>query len=136
MLTSSSPETLHGTGGGRGNRSVVAWRYASAADVERFYNGAVRPTLRAVIVTLDGEPVGIIGVSREDGIGKYFSEYRDALKPHLRSITVMRAIKASMEFVKDHPGPVYAGAEHEQGKHILTRLGFTNIDGDLFSWAI
>ena len=127
---------MHDTGSGRANLRSIRWQYASAADVERFYSGAVRPTLRAVIVTLDGEPVGIIGVSREDGIGKYFSEYRDALKPHLRSITVMRAIKVSMEFVKEDPGPVYAGAEHEKGKHILTRLGFTNIDGDLFSWAI
>ena len=99
-----------------------------------FYQGALKPTLRVITVTLDSKPVGIIGVSREGGIGKYFSEYKDELKPYLRSITVMRAIKASMEFVKEYPGPVYAMAGHKEGARILTRLGFTHVHGDLFAW--
>ena len=134
MLTGISPETLHGTGSGRGNLRVVAWRCATAKDVLIVYHGAVRSTLKAIVVTLDDDPVGIIGVSREHGIGKYFSEYRDELKPYLRSITVMRAIKASMTFVTDYPGPVYAMAGHKEGARILTRLGFTQITGDLFEW--
>ena len=134
MLAGSSPETLHGTGDSRGNHGLVAWRYATVEDVLFVYDGAVKPTLRAIVVTLDGEPAGIIGVSREGGIGKYFSEYRDELKPYLRSITVMRAIKASMKFVTDYPGPVYAMAGHEEGARILTRLGFTQVNGDLFTW--
>ncbi len=94
----------------------------------------MKPTLRAIVVTLDDDPVGIIGVSRERGIGKFFADYMDELESYLPSITVMRAIKASMEFVKDFPGPVYAVAQHAEGARILTRLGFTHISGDLFLW--
>ena len=134
MLASSGPKTLHGTGSSRTNRGNVAWRYATAKDIAVVHRGAVQPTLRAVVITLDDDPVGTIGVSREYGIGKYFSDYMDELRPHMKSITVMRAIKASMEFVKNYPGPVYSVAQHKEGARLLTRLGFSHISGDLFIW--
>lgn len=94
----------------------------------------MKPTLRAIVITLDDDPVGIIGVSRERGVGKYFSDHMDELKPYLKSITVLRAINASMTFVKNYPGPVYSVAQHRKGAKLLTRLGFTHISGDLFLW--
>ena len=133
MLAGSSASTLHDTGDSRGSHRV-AWRYATAKDVLIVHKGAVKPTLRAIVVTLDDDPVAILGVSRERGIGKFFADYMDELEPYLPSITVMRAIKASMEFVKDFPGPVYAVAQHAEGARVLTRLGFTHISGDLFLW--
>ena len=90
--------------------------------------------MRAVVVTIDDEPMGIIGVSREYGIGKYFSEYRDELRPYLKSMPVLRAIKASMEFVKNYQGPVLAVARDAEGARLMTRLGFTHMDGDVYSW--
>ena len=95
----------------------------------------MKPTLRAIVVTLDGDPAAILGVSRERGIGKYFADYTVELEPYLKSITVLRAIKASMEFVKNYPGPVYSVAQHRKGARLLKRLGFTHISGDLFLWA-
>ncbi len=78
--------------------------------------------------------MAIIGVSREDDIGKYFSDYRDELKPYLRSMTVLRAIKASMEFVNNFQGPVYSVARDAEGARLLARLGFTHMNGDVYSW--
>ena len=134
MLTSECAETLHDTGGSSGSRGDLAWRYATASDVLIVHRGAVKPTLRAIVITLDDSPAAIIGVSRERGIGKYFADYMDELEPYLKSITVLRAIKASMEFVKNYPGPVYSVAQHRKGARLLKRLGFTHISGDLFIW--
>jgi hypothetical protein len=87
-----------------------------------------------LVAEIDGEIVGIIGVVREGPIGKYFCDIKPELEPYLRSMSIMRAIKQSMEFVHEYQGPLVSVAEHAEGCRILNRLGFTHLEGALYGW--
>ena len=81
---------------------------------------------------LDGEPMGVIGIAREAGATRFFSEYRLELKPYLSTITAWRAITAVMSWVRNQAGPVYAISEHEEGERLMKRLGFERVDGNVW----
>lgn len=110
----------------------VAWRYASASDVDTLYHTRPYETLRALVITLDGKPAAIIGLAKEPDRERAFSEYLPELQPYLKSMPVLRAIKAFMGWVKASPVPVYALSE---GTGILERLGFTHIEENVFAWV-
>ena len=132
---------MHGSGRECGDRvgradpaPVIICRPATSGDLRAYFDGVPHGTMRAIVAELDGELVGIIGVVREGGWGKYFADFKESLEPHLRSITIMRAVKESLAFVRGYRGPVIAVAEHVEGTRLLTRLGFTHLQGDLFGW--
>lgn len=110
---------------------MISWRYATAADIDRFYEGRPRETMRAVAIILDDEPVGIIGLAKEPDRDRLFSEYKPELEPHIRRIAVLRAIKAVMAWVEASKIPVYAISE---GTGILERLGFKQVSGEIYTW--
>ncbi len=83
---------------------------------------------------MDGEVVGLIGVVREQYVGKFFVDFKPILQPYLQSITIMRTVKASMQFVAQYRGPTVAVAEHAEGCRILHRLGWTHLEGELYGW--
>lgn len=83
---------------------------------------------------MNGSVVGIIGIVREGPIGKYFADFKPELQPHLTSMPIMRAIKASMKFVEEYQGPVLSVAESAEGCRILNRLGFTHYYGAYYGW--
>lgn len=91
-------------------------------------------TVRAVVAEMNGEIVGVVGVVREGPIGKYFCDFKPELEPHLRSMAILRAIKKSMEFVREYQGPMVSVAEHAEGCRLLNRLGFTHLQGALYGW--
>jgi hypothetical protein len=86
------------------------------------------------VAELDGQVAGIIGVSRENNIGKFFADFKPELEPHLKSLTIMRAIKRALDFCDDYQGPVIAIAEHGEGCRILHRLGFDHLEGAYYGW--
>lgn len=90
--------------------------------------------MRANAVLMDGEVVALVGVAREPDIGKFFSDVKPALQPHLKSITVWRAIVGAMDYVRAYPGPVLASAEHAEGCLMLHRLGFKYLEGRWYGW--
>lgn len=90
--------------------------------------------MKAIVAVMDGEVVGCIGVIRDRDAGRYFADFKEKLTPHLKSITIMRAVKASLRFVEEYAGPVVSVSEDAEGVMILTRLGFTHIEGELFAW--
>ncbi len=98
------------------------------------YGEPFRRSLRANTVLLDGKVVGMIGVSRDYEWGTFFSDFKPELQPHLKSITVMRAVRDALEFVKSYRGPVLSMAEHGEGCRILHRLGFTHLHGWWYGW--
>ena len=141
MLTSSSAETLHNSGntselavGREIDDSQVTTRLARPADIIEFFGKPQAGTMRAIVALLDGKVVGVIGVVREVGIGKYFCDIHDELQPYLRSITILRAVKQSVEFCEDYKGPLVSIAEHGEGCKMLHRLGFTHLEGALYGW--
>ena len=103
-------------------------------DIINYFGGPQRGTVRAIVAEMDGKVVGLIGVIREGPIGKYFCDISPELQPHLGSITILRAIKASMEIVKQYKGPVVCVAEHAEGCRLLNRLGFIHLDGAYYAW--
>lgn len=109
-------------------------RFATSDDVIEYFGEPQAGTLRAYVAVLDGRVVGILGVVREGPIGKYFCDFKPEIEPFLRSMTIMRAIKRSMEFVYDYKGPLVSVAAHAEGCRILHRLGFTHLQGALYGW--
>lgn len=90
--------------------------------------------MRAMVAYMDGQCVGVVGVVREQGHGKFFTDFKPELQPHLRSITIMRAVKDSLRFADQYRGPVIAIAEHAESCRLLHRLGFTHLQGALYGW--
>lgn len=101
---------------------MIAWRYASTADVEKYYGELPPQTIRAVVVLLDDEPVGIAGLSYDGDRYTAFSEYKPELEPHLKSMTVLRAVKAVQRMVKTANLPVIVVNSSNPG--LLERIGF------------
>lgn len=109
----------------------ITWGPATASDVDALYAGRPRETVRALVIQVDGEPAGIIGLAQEPDRLRAFSESREALCPHLKCMPVLRAIKAFMKWVEESKVPVYAISE---GTGLLERLGFVQFNGEEFRW--
>jgi hypothetical protein len=112
----------------------IKYRHATDADIIAFYGRPLRGTLKAYAILLDDVPQGFIGIVRENGVGKFFTEYRDELQPYLKSITIMRALKKSLDWCREYRGPVVAIAETAQGCATMNRLGFEHLDGAYYGW--
>lgn len=113
-------------------RQDLTYRFATESDLRRFYGELPRQTTRAVVVLLEGEPAGIIGLARDAGCEKLFSEYKPEMNQHLRRFEVLRAIKLAMSLVKSSKCDVYA--VREEGTDILLRLGFEHVEDDIYKW--
>jgi hypothetical protein len=87
-----------------------------------------------MVVCMDGEVVGVVGVAKEVDYGKFFSDWKPRLQPYVRSITVWRAIKGAMEYVRNYRGPVMAVSQDSEGCVVLHRLGFTHLQGVWYGW--
>jgi hypothetical protein len=116
---------------------VIGYRFATAADISRYYEGQPHPTLRAVVLTLNDEPAAVIGLATEGLHAKFFSEYRPEFRPYLKSMTCLRALKQAMTFVSASRLQVLAVPEEtEPDSHrILTRLGFVQEDEETYRWV-
>ena len=139
MFTGGSAETVHDAGGSCGDgvgraTEAITVRNATAADILAFYGGPTPGTLRALVAEMDGEVVGVIGIVRERQWGKFFSDSKPKLQPHLKSITIMRAIKRALRFCEEYRGPVLAQAHDAESCRLMHRLGFTHLYGGWYGW--
>lgn len=142
MPASSSAAASYDTGGlsGHGiNREgqqspQIVTRRATQLDLETYYGDRNHGTMKAYVAEMDGELVGVVGVVRDRNCGRYFCDFKPELQPHLRSITIMRAVKASLRFADEYRGPLVAVADDAESCRLLNRLGFTHIQGVLYGW--
>jgi hypothetical protein len=135
MPESSSTAAVHRSGGDHVHaheRQDLTYRFATESDLRQFYGELPRQTVRAVVILLDNEPAGIIGLARESGCEKLFSEYKPEMQPHLRRFEVLRAIKLAMTLVESAKCDVYA--VRDEGTDILLRLGFEHVEDDIYKW--
>ncbi len=102
---------------------MIHFRYATAADVDRYYGERPAKTIRAIVVLLDTEPVGIVGLANEGDRYVAFSEYKPELEPHLKSMPVLRAVKAAQRMFLTATLPVVVC--NTTNPALLKRLGFT-----------
>jgi hypothetical protein len=122
---------------GRDDHQRLISREATAADIQAFYAGRPHPTLRARVVTSsDGEVLGVIGLAREGPWSKFFSEIREALRASLSRAICLRTILKSMDYVRASKLPVFAIAQADEpdSHRVLQRLGFVQVDGDVYRW--
>ena len=110
---------------------TITYRPASAKDVEKYYGAPAIVTMKAMVVCVDDEPQAIVGLSRWQDHARYFSEYKPEFEPHMKTMPVLRAIKKSMEWVKQSPMLVLAIADNPP---LLDRLGFTHLHEDVYIW--
>jgi hypothetical protein len=107
----------------------VAWRYATSADIRTFYGEPVGPTMRAVVLLVDGEPSAIIGLAAEGPYQKLFSDERPEFEPHRKRMAVLRAIKRVESWVKSSHQIVFSESTN---RTLLERLGFEQIEEGIF----
>lgn len=105
---------------------MIAWRFAASADVEKYYGELPPQTIRAVVVTLNEEPVGIAGLSYDGDRYTAFSEFKPELEPHLKSMPVLRAVKAVERMIHEANLPVIV--INTTNPPLLERLGFREIE--------
>jgi hypothetical protein len=109
-------------------------RPATEADVKAFYP-EMTSSFRAWVCEMDGKPEGIIGIALLRPVACMFSKFNEPLRPHLKSLTVLRLIKTAQAAVMASLVPVWAAAEpgEDTAPGILKRLGFEyrgNVAGD------
>ena len=125
---------MHSDSSENDSGDLIEWRQATSEDVVGMYGKLPKQTIRAIVVLRNGVPEGIAGVARERGVSKFFSDHKPELKPFLKTITVLRAIKAAQQLVMRYPSVVMAEAQDDTGARLLGRLGFRHIEKEYFAW--
>jgi hypothetical protein len=106
----------------------VRARPATAEDVRAFYP-EITASFRAWVCEIDGEAQGIIGLALTRPLACMFSAFREPLRPHLKSLTVLRMIKRAEAAVNASRVPVLAIAQDDEptAAGMLERLGFEHV---------
>jgi hypothetical protein len=110
----------------------ITYGTASASEIDAYYGERPSETIKAIIIRLDGMPAGVIGLARQQGSARAFSEYKPELEPFLKSIAVARAIKAAQKMFASYALPIYAIREGCAG--ILERVGFVQHSDEVYRW--
>jgi hypothetical protein len=113
-------------------RQDLTYRFATAEDFRKFYGSPQRMTTRAVAILVDDEPVGIIGLALGLDCATLYSDAKPEIEPHLKRMTVLRAIKLAMRMVEQCGRDVYA--KRQDGTDTILRLGFEHFDGEVYRW--
>lgn len=111
----------------------IEWSIATAKDIDEYYGERPRFTLKAIAIRMDAKPVAIIGLLDEKHRMRAFSEYKPELEPYLKSMTVLRAVKASQHMIATCGKQVIAIGEGCSG--ILERVGFVCVQDDVYVWS-
>jgi hypothetical protein len=120
---------------------MITVRPATAADLAEIHPEAVGTSYRAWACELDGETVGAIGLALTRPRACLFCGFTEALRPHLKSMTVLRLLKRVERVIRERNLPVYAIRDLNEPKapEILGRLGFAyyaKIDGEpVWKWT-
>lgn len=117
---------------------MLAVRPARHSDIPECHGSGSSYTAWAA--DLDGVPVGVIGIALTRPRACLFCAFDEVLRPHLRSLTVLRLIKRVEGEIRARGLPVYAIRERDEPKAaaMLARLGFepvSQVDGsEIWEW--
>lgn len=105
-------------------RREPVMRPATAQDFERFYHARPKTRCRAYAADLDGEVLGLCGVTYQMGKPVAFSDIRPELRRYRR--TLVKAAKMLNDLLDHIGGHVYAVADRDEATapYLLARLGF------------
>lgn len=110
----------------------VTFGPATAPDLDAYYGGRNRQTMRAIVVKLDDSPAGVIGLAKARDRLLMFSEYKPELAPYLKSMGALRAIKEAMRWASESKLPVFAVCQDSE--RLLERLGFVHVQDGVYRW--
>lgn len=110
----------------------LTWSAATARDIDRYYGERPAPTMKAIAIKRGDQPVAIIGMIMDGQRMRAFSEYVPEFEPHLRSMTVLRAIKAAQKMFKESRRQVIAVKGSDT--MILERVGFVPVTDEVYTW--
>lgn len=108
-------------------------RWATPADVVAFYGAALKPTLQAVVIDVDGEIVGIGGLHDRDDKLVCFSDLKPQSQAHKKSI--VRAAKMLLGLMHTKRRTIYAICDEliPSAPAFLSYLGFEPA-GEYYQW--
>ncbi len=120
--------------------SRIVTRPATASDIAGLHPEAAGTSYRAWACDLDEQPVGVIGLALTRPRACLFCAFDEALRPHLKSMPVMRLVKGVHDLIVSRGLPVFAIRDRNEPKAaaILERLGFAHagiVEGDdIYMW--
>lgn len=99
-------------------------RPATAADVAGLHDSTA--SYKAWACDLDGELVGVVGLALTRPRACLFCWFDETLRPHLKSVAVLRLLKKVEATMRKRGLPVFAICQADEPKapSILSRLGF------------
>lgn len=105
-------------------------RYATAADLEKWYGGPPPMTTRALVVDRDGEILAVAGLCRAPNHVQLFSEIKDELRAHKMTMARTAAMLRSMI-----NGPVMAMQDCSEptSRRLLEWCGLREIEPGIWS---
>lgn len=105
---------------------MISYRFATASDIDTYYGERPARTIRAVVILMDDGPVAIIGMEQLRDRYVAFSEFKPELEPHLKSMTVLRAIKAAQRMIQEARMPVLV--VNTSNPKLIEKLGFIQVE--------
>lgn len=103
-------------------------RPATMADFRSFFGRSAPHTIRARVLEIDGEVMGIAGYYLVNGAAFVFSDNKEGI-PMIR---IWREAKAFMESLNL---PAICMADENSGP-FLERLGWQSVDGEFYKWQV
>lgn len=105
---------------------MIQTRPARPEDVAALHPEVSGVSYRAWVAELDGEAVGVIGLALTRPRACLFCGFREELRPHLKTVAVLRLLKKVLGVIEERGLPVFALRDRSEDKapDILKRLGF------------
>jgi hypothetical protein len=108
---------------------------ANALDVAVLYDGPAKRSMRAVVVRVDGVPLGLGGIYYEDDKIIAFTRIKAELRDY--PFAIYKAAKQAMQLIDRRGKTVLAVADPAipRSKEFLEHLGFEQIEGEVYQWT-
>ena len=106
---------------------MIDIRAATQKDVEAFYGGKPLKSMRAFVAVLDGQPIGIGGIFREEHMHVVFSEMKPEMRKYKKAILKISYLVC--DIMKQY-NVVYAVASknEESATRLITHFGFRLVE--------
>lgn len=114
--------------------SKVDIRYATAADVERYYQGPVAQTIKAVVMTVDDEVLAIGGVAYINKMALAFMEMLPGAEKY--KLSLIKASRHGMREFFTGIRPLLALCDDRlpTADNYLKHLGFVPLTDEYYIW--
>jgi len=113
-------------------------RGADKIDLRRWFGGELPPvSMRAQVLDIEGELVGIWGVQFFKGQMLGFTKFKDAAKVHKRAMVAM--VKSARKMLQEYPYVIaFADKDEPTADGFIRHIGFqyagSSPQGEVYEW--